>query len=183
MLASARHFAVRRYFVLDRSEIGAAPPRGSFDATGDGAVSIAGSLRGFRQDLYLLVAGICDRRIQPRIDAALDGTADIVEVVDAVEPRLWEMAMVLPIMQDTTIVAAGPSVQGVNPSGALPVGIVGDAGKWTERPQQSFQWLDGGNRAGRQRVHACLCATTGCEDELSCVRSLENSAAPPPWVY
>ncbi|MGV0688335.1 ABC transporter family substrate-binding protein [Mycolicibacterium thermoresistibile] len=81
------------------------------------------------------LTGICDRSIQPRIDAALDGTADIGEVIDAVEPRLWEMATVLPIMQDTTIVAAGPSVRGVNLSGAVPVGIVGDAGKWAKVPQ------------------------------------------------
>ncbi|MGV0835997.1 ABC transporter family substrate-binding protein [Mycolicibacterium thermoresistibile] len=81
------------------------------------------------------LTGTCDRSIQPRIDAALDGSADIADVIDAVEPRLWEMATVLPIMQDTTIVAAGPSVQGVNLSGAVPVGIVGDAGKWTKTPQ------------------------------------------------
>ena len=42
------------------------------------------------------------------------------------------MATVLPIMQDTTIVAAGPSVQNVSLTGAVPVGIVGDAGAWTK---------------------------------------------------
>jgi len=40
----------------------------------------------------------------------------------AVEPRLWNMSTVLPIVQDTTIVAAGPSVQNVSLSGAVPVG-------------------------------------------------------------
>ena len=53
----------------------------------------------------------------------------------AVEPRLWNMSTVLPILQDTTIVAAGPSVQNVSLSGAVPVGIVGDAGKWVKAPQ------------------------------------------------
>ncbi|SEH68958.1 ABC-type transport system, substrate-binding protein [Mycolicibacterium rutilum] len=76
------------------------------------------------------ITGICDRSIQPKIDAALDGTEDIAEVITAVEPRLWNMATVLPILQDTTIVAAGPSVQNVSLSGAVPVGIVGDAGQW-----------------------------------------------------
>lgn len=80
------------------------------------------------------LTGICDRSIQPRIDAALRGTEEIGKVIDAVEPRLWELATVLPILQDTTIVAAGPRVAGVSLSGAVPVGIVGDAGKWVKQP-------------------------------------------------
>ena len=78
------------------------------------------------------LTGICDRSIQPKIDAALDGTEDIGEVLTAVEPRLWNMATVLPILQDTTIVAVGPNVENVNLSGAVPVGIVGDAGTWVK---------------------------------------------------
>nr|ABP44642.1 extracellular solute-binding protein, family 5 [Mycolicibacterium gilvum PYR-GCK] len=81
------------------------------------------------------ITGICDHAIQPRIDAALRGTADIAEVIDEVEPRLWEMSTVLPILQDTTIVAAGPSVENVSLTGAVPVGIVGDAGDWVKLPQ------------------------------------------------
>lgn len=81
------------------------------------------------------ITGICDHSIQPKIDAALDGTENIGEVINAVEPRLWNMSTVLPILQDTTIVAAGPSVQNVSLSGAVPVGIVGDAGKWV-KPRQ-----------------------------------------------
>jgi hypothetical protein len=81
------------------------------------------------------ITGICDRSIQPKIDAALDGREDIGAVINAVEPRLWNMSTVLPILQDTTIVAAGPSVQNVSLSGSVPVGIVGDAGKWTKTKQ------------------------------------------------
>ncbi|MCT7656999.1 ABC transporter family substrate-binding protein [Mycobacterium deserti] len=81
------------------------------------------------------ITGVCDRSIQPKIDAALDGSEGIAEVITAVEPRLWNMATVLPILQDTTIVAAGPSVQNVSLSGAVPVGIVGDAGRWTKTRQ------------------------------------------------
>jgi hypothetical protein len=55
-------------------------------------------------------------------------------VIDAVEPRLWSMSTVLPILQDTTITAAGPSVQNVNLTGAVPIGIVGDAGTWAKLP-------------------------------------------------
>lgn len=81
------------------------------------------------------ITGICDRSIQQKIDAALDGTENISDVINAVEPRLWNMATVLPILQDTTIVAAGPSVRNVGLSGAVPVGIVGDAGIWAKTPQ------------------------------------------------
>ena len=81
------------------------------------------------------ITGICDRSIQPKIDAALDGADDIADVITAVEPRLWNMSTVLPILQDTTIVAAGPSVQNVSLSGAVPVGIVADAGMWVKAPQ------------------------------------------------
>jgi hypothetical protein len=56
-------------------------------------------------------------------------------VIDEVEPSLWNMWTVLPILQDTTIVAAAPSVQNVSLKGAVPVGIVGDAGKWVKLPQ------------------------------------------------
>ncbi|MCV7164737.1 ABC transporter family substrate-binding protein [Mycobacterium stomatepiae] len=78
------------------------------------------------------LTGICDRSIQSNIDAALNGTKSITDVITAVEPRLWNMSTVLPILQDTTIVGAGPSVQNVSLSGAVPVGIVGDAGQWVK---------------------------------------------------
>ncbi|WP_413232796.1 ABC transporter family substrate-binding protein [Mycolicibacterium sp. 050158] len=81
------------------------------------------------------LTGICDRSIQPNIEAALDGSQPIGDVLTAVEPRLWNMSTVLPILQDTTIVAAAPNVQNVSLSGPVPVGIVGDAGKWVKGPQ------------------------------------------------
>jgi ABC-type transport system substrate-binding protein len=81
------------------------------------------------------ITGICDRSLQPKIDAALDGSEPIDKVITAVEPRLWNLSTVLPILQDTTIVAAGPSVQNVKLSGAVPVGIVGDAGTWVKTRQ------------------------------------------------
>ncbi len=81
------------------------------------------------------LTGICDHSIQADIDAALGGTRNINDVVNAVEPRLWDMATVLPILQDATIVAAGPSVQSVSLTGAVPVGIVGDAGQWVKSAQ------------------------------------------------
>ncbi len=80
------------------------------------------------------LTGICDRVIQRQIDGALTGTLNINDVITAVEPALWAMSAVLPIMQDTTIVAAGPSVQNVSLTGAVPVGIVGDAANWVKTP-------------------------------------------------
>jgi ABC-type transport system substrate-binding protein len=80
------------------------------------------------------LTGICDRAIQRQIDGALTGTLNINDVINAVEPALWAMSAVLPIMQDTTIVAAGPSVQNVSLTGAIPVGIVGDAANWAKTP-------------------------------------------------
>ncbi len=81
------------------------------------------------------LTGICDKSIQPRIDAALDGSLTINNVLAGVESRLWAMATVLPILQDSTIVAAGPTVRNVSLTGAVPVGIVGDAGSWFKTPQ------------------------------------------------
>ena len=81
------------------------------------------------------LTGICDRSIQSRIDAALDGSQNVNDVIAGVESRLWAMATVLPIFQDSTIVAAGPTVQNVSLTGAVPVGIVGDAGNWFKIPQ------------------------------------------------
>ncbi|HEY2448817.1 MAG TPA: ABC transporter family substrate-binding protein [Mycobacterium sp.] len=81
------------------------------------------------------LTGICDHSIQSNIDAALAGTANINDVINEIEPRLWNMSTVLPILQDATIVAAGPSVLNVSLSGSVPVGIVGDAGQWVKTPQ------------------------------------------------
>ncbi len=81
------------------------------------------------------LTGICDHSIQSNIDDALAGAKDINDVINAVEPRLWNMSTVLPILQDTTIVAAGPSVLNVSLSGSVPVGIVGDAGRWVKSAQ------------------------------------------------
>jgi ABC-type transport system substrate-binding protein len=81
------------------------------------------------------LTGICDHSIQSNIDDALAGTKNINDVINSVEPRLWDMSTVLPILQDTTIVAAGPSVLNVSLSGSVPVGIVGDAGRWVKTGQ------------------------------------------------
>lgn len=80
------------------------------------------------------ITGVCDHAIQAEIDAAIEGSKSIGDVIASVEPRLWNMATVLPILQDTTIVAVGPSVANVGLTGAVPVGIVGGAGTWLKLP-------------------------------------------------
>jgi ABC-type transport system substrate-binding protein len=108
----------------------ATPPARSGAVTTPGATSSRPPEPGALVQAPSNLTGICDRSIQSNIDAALNGTKNINDVITAVEPRLWNMSTVLPILQDTTIVAAGPSVQNVSLSGAVPVGIVGDASQW-----------------------------------------------------
>jgi ABC-type transport system substrate-binding protein len=81
------------------------------------------------------ITGLCDPTMQPLIDAALEGRQPIGDVIKSVEPTLWELSTVLPILQDSTIVAAGPRVENVTLTGAVPVGIVADAGRWVKMPQ------------------------------------------------
>ena len=115
------------------STVTSAPPASTPTTTGTDAPESPDSTGELVQAPSNLT-GICDRSIQPRIDAALRGTEEIDKVIDVVEPRLWDLSTVLPILQDTTIVAAAPRVSGVSLTGAVPVGIVGDAGAWVKQP-------------------------------------------------
>ncbi|WP_040750507.1 ABC transporter family substrate-binding protein [Nocardia transvalensis] len=75
------------------------------------------------------IAGVCDPALQPAIDAAVRGT-DAPKVLGDVEPRLWELGTVLPIMQDNGVAAASSRMDGVSLSGASEVGIFGGAATW-----------------------------------------------------
>lgn len=79
------------------------------------------------------LSGACDPALQPVIDSTLRGPADIVAVAAQLEPKLWELSTVLPILQDTTVVAAGSGVEGVSLTGAIQVGIFADADSWSRR--------------------------------------------------
>ncbi|WP_051637666.1 ABC transporter family substrate-binding protein [Rhodococcus sp. UNC363MFTsu5.1] len=81
------------------------------------------------------LSGLCDPALQVGIDEALRGTADVGHVIAQAEPKLWDLAAVLPVLQDTTVVAAGPGVQGVSLTGAIQVGIFADAAGWSRSPQ------------------------------------------------
>ncbi|MFV0494187.1 ABC transporter family substrate-binding protein [Mycobacterium sp.] len=105
-----------------------APPAPTSSPAGSAGAEPPGTLLTMPSNL----SGICDPSVQSDIDDVLNGTKTIDDVIAAVEPRLWNMSTVLPILQDTTIVVAGPSVQNVSLAGAVPVGIVGDAGQWVK---------------------------------------------------
>ncbi|WP_429423209.1 ABC transporter family substrate-binding protein [Nocardia sp. GAS34] len=75
------------------------------------------------------VAGVCDPALQAQIDAALRG-ADVPKAIGDAEPRLWDLATVLPIVQDNGVAAAGPHMDGVSLTGAIQVGIFGGAANW-----------------------------------------------------
>ncbi|NEW46659.1 ABC transporter family substrate-binding protein [Nocardia cyriacigeorgica] len=75
------------------------------------------------------LSGVCDPGAQPAIDGALVGF-ETAKVLAGAEPRLWAAATVLPIVQDNVVAASGPSVDGASLSGAIQVGIFGDAANW-----------------------------------------------------
>jgi hypothetical protein len=77
------------------------------------------------------LAGVCDPELQPAIDAALRGGPDVAKVVADAEPRLWNLAAVLPIVQDSSVVAAGPGVIGVSLTNTIQTGVFGDAASWS----------------------------------------------------
>ncbi|MCP2290219.1 ABC transporter family substrate-binding protein [Nocardia amikacinitolerans] len=79
------------------------------------------------------LSGVCDPVLQPAIDAALRGI-DAPKVLAEAEPALWGLATVLPIVQDNVVAAAGPRVDGASLSGAIQVGIFGDASMWRRIP-------------------------------------------------
>lgn len=77
------------------------------------------------------VSGLCDPQLQPGIDGAIRGIGDLGQVYADAERRLWDLAAVLPVLQDRTLAAAGPGVGGVSLSGAVQVGLFSDAAGWS----------------------------------------------------
>ncbi|WP_084436595.1 ABC transporter family substrate-binding protein, partial [Aldersonia kunmingensis] len=54
------------------------------------------------------LSGICDPALQVGIDNALRGIGDVPAAIAAAEPALWRLAAVMPVLQDASVVAAGP---------------------------------------------------------------------------
>ncbi|MGU3431815.1 ABC transporter family substrate-binding protein [Actinomycetes bacterium M1A6_2h] len=76
------------------------------------------------------VSGLCDPSLQASFELALAGVTDVGRVISEAEPKLWSLAAVLPIAQDTSVVAVGPGVSGVSLTGPPELGVFSDAAQW-----------------------------------------------------
>ncbi|MCJ0979228.1 ABC transporter family substrate-binding protein [Rhodococcus sp. ARC_M12] len=81
------------------------------------------------------LSGLCVPELQPRIDRALVSGLDPSVATNDVEPALWSLASTLPIMQDSSVVAAVPGITGVSLTGPVEVGIFADAAQWMRTPR------------------------------------------------
>lgn len=80
------------------------------------------------------LSGLCVPELEGSVDRALRGELPVDRLVAEAEPKLWELAAVLPIMQDSSVVAAGTGVEGASLAGPIETGIFGDASKWVRTP-------------------------------------------------
>ncbi|MDO2380435.1 ABC transporter family substrate-binding protein, partial [Rhodococcus electrodiphilus] len=76
------------------------------------------------------VSGMCDPALEPELAGALRGAGDVPAVLAGAQPKLWDLAVTLPILQDRTVIAAGPGVEGVTLTGPIPAGPLSDAQNW-----------------------------------------------------
>ncbi|MFF0280146.1 ABC transporter family substrate-binding protein [Rhodococcus aetherivorans] len=76
------------------------------------------------------VSGVCDPTLDPELAGALRGAGDVPAVLAGAQPKLWDLAVTLPIVQDRTVIAAGPGVEGVTLAGSIPAGSLSDAQNW-----------------------------------------------------
>lgn len=80
------------------------------------------------------LSGLCVPELGPTIDRALVNGLDPSVATNDVEPKLWSLASTLPIMQDSSVVAAVPGITGVSLTGPIEVGIFADAAQWIRTP-------------------------------------------------
>ncbi len=76
------------------------------------------------------LSGLCVPELEWSMKSALQGDLSIEQLVAEAEPMLWELSAVLPIMQDSSVVAASSGVEGVSLTGPIEAGIFGDAATW-----------------------------------------------------
>lgn len=81
------------------------------------------------------IGGVCDPAAQEQIDAALSGQQPAVDVAHQLDPRMWDLATTLPILQDTEVVAIGPTVSGAVVRTPISAGLFVDVGSWSRVPQ------------------------------------------------
>lgn len=76
------------------------------------------------------LSGLCVPSLETSTQRALRGELPEAELVAEAEPQLWALNAVLPIMQDSSVVAVGTGVEGASLTGPIEVGIFGDAATW-----------------------------------------------------
>lgn len=76
------------------------------------------------------LSAVCDPTLAADLDGAVRGVGDVHEILMDAQPKLWDLAVNLPIVQDRTVVAAGPGIEGVSLAGAVPAGVAADAHNW-----------------------------------------------------
>lgn len=76
------------------------------------------------------LSGLCVPELETPTGRALQGELSAEQLISEAEPKLWALHAVLPIMQDSSVVAVGDGVEGVSLAGPVEVGIFGDAATW-----------------------------------------------------
>lgn len=76
------------------------------------------------------LSGLCVPELETPTGRALQGELSAEQLISEAEPQLWALHAVLPIMQDSSVVAVGDGVEGVSLAGPVEVGIFGDAATW-----------------------------------------------------
>lgn len=72
--------------------------------------------------------GLCDAQVQSTVDSALTGSASLGDALAKVEPRLWSLAVEIPLFQVSDDLAVGRGVAGVTTGPPLAGPFVGAAG-------------------------------------------------------
>jgi ABC-type transport system substrate-binding protein len=75
-------------------------------------------------------AGFCDPSLQPTIDSVLSGETPAAGALSALEPKLWQKNVVIPLFQLADTLAIGSGISGVTPGPPM-LGPFGSAVNWT----------------------------------------------------
>lgn len=76
------------------------------------------------------LSGLCVPELEDSLNRALIGQLSTDQLLAAAEPELWDLSAVLPIMQDSSIVAVGDGIEGATLTGPIEAGIFADASQW-----------------------------------------------------
>ena len=77
------------------------------------------------------VSGLCDEKVEAKVQQALTAAANATDVATALEPVLWRQGAVLPLYQDSLLFSVRSDVVGVNPPGPLLAGPIAEAATWS----------------------------------------------------